>query len=109
MRPLASSYLSISMEQLGFHDCTDFVKILYPPIFLKSKIQVSLKPEKNKGCSDEDFHAFKVCCLFLLKMRSVPERKFQRKSKYRFYFKTFPNIVLFMICGKILYRLTGQT
>jgi hypothetical protein len=76
------------MEELGFHDYTDFVEILYANIFLKSKIQVSLKPDKNKGCFDEDLCAYKVSCLILFKMRSVPEKikaqvLFQNFSEYR--------------------------
>jgi hypothetical protein len=67
------------MEQLGFHDCMDFVEILYPTIFLQSveKIQVPLKPDKNKGCFDEDLCAFTVSCWILLKMRSVAEKSFK--------------------------------
>jgi hypothetical protein len=44
---LASSCLSVSMEQLGF-PWTDFHEILYLNIFLKivEKIQVSLKSDK---------------------------------------------------------------
>ena len=47
---LASSCLSVCMEQLGSH-CTDFHEILYLRIFRKfvEKIKVSLKSDKNSG------------------------------------------------------------
>jgi len=49
-RLLASSCLSVRMEQLGAH-WTDFHEIWYLSIFRKSveKIQVSLKSDKNNG------------------------------------------------------------
>jgi hypothetical protein len=90
-RLLASSCLSVRMEQLGSH-WTDFHEIWYLWIFRKSveKIQDSLKSDKNKGYFTwRPKSLFIIPRSFLLRMRNVSDKSCRENQNTHVVFSNF--------------------
>jgi len=62
------------------------------------------------GTLHEDQYAFFIMChSFLLRMTNVSGKSCREDENTHFTFDTFlPKIVLFMICGKVLYSHAGH-